>query len=408
MKTFLFILILIASFQFSFSQNLGKLKPGKWLGELQLTSVEKLPFNLEVKKTKNTYTFTVLNADERIELTTSELINDSLHVLFPLFNSELVFKIHSKKKIEGYWVNKNKKNYRVPFKAIVSKANRFEAIENGKNEDFSGRWETEFSKDGLDKYPALGIFQQSSDKISGTFLTETGDYRFLEGNIYGNQLFLSCFDGSHAFLFKATKKEDGSLDGKFYSGNHWNSEWVAVKNDTFELPHPDSITYIKDDTSVLNFELKDLNGKTYSYPNENLKNKVVIIQLMGTWCPNCMDETRYFKELFDKYHSQGLEIISIGYEVGEDYNQYVKRIKAYQEKLKLDFTFLVGGQASKGLAAEQFPMLSDVTSFPTSIFIGKDGSIQRIHTGFNGPGTGVYYIEYIEKTEALIQSLLKN
>lgn len=408
MKTFLRSLLFLSLFQFGFSQNSGKIKPGIWAGELQLTTVEKLPFGLEIKKTKSSYTFTVLNADERIELTASNVINDSIRVQFPLFNSELVFKVHSKKHLQGYWINHNKSNYRVPFKAKPSKGNRFEEIAYEETKQFGGKWEAEFSKDGQDAYPALGIFKQSNDKITGTFLTETGDYRFLEGNVYGNQLLLSCFDGSHAFLFKGIKKPDGTIDGKFFSGNHWESEWKAIKNDSFELPNPDSITYVKDNSAELSFKFNDINGKVYNYPNEQLKDKVVIIQFMGTWCPNCMDETRFFKEMYDKYHAQGLEIVSICYEVGDNYDQYVSRVEAYKERLALDFTFLIGGKASKNLASEQFPMLSSVSSFPTSLFIGKDGTIQRIHTGFNGPGTGIYYTDYTKKTEELIQLLLQD
>ena len=36
-------------------------------------------------------------------------------------------------------------------------------------------------------------------------------------------------------------------------------------------------------------------------------------------------------------------------------------------------------------------------SFPTSIFIGKDGNVWRIHTGFNGPATGKAYIDFKNK-----------
>ena len=135
--------------------------------------------------------------------------------------------------------------------------------------------------------------------------------------------------------------------------------------------------------------------------------KITIIQIMGTWCPNCMDETRYYKELYTKYHAQGLEIISVGYEVGENFEDFSKKIKLLKERLDLNFTFLVGVSASKNLASEQFSMLNEVISFPTSIFIGKDGTVKRVHTGFNGPGTGSYYNEYVEKTNKLIEEMLK-
>lgn len=127
---------------------------------------------------------------------------------------------------------------------------------------------------------------------------------------------------------------------------------------------------------------------------------------MGTWCPNCLDEANYYKKLYQKYHDKGLEIISIGYELSDDYSEQVSAIRRFKNALQLDFHFLVGGKASKNIASEQFNMLNEVISFPTSIYIGRDGLVKRIHTGFNGPGTGSYYKEYVENTNSLIESLL--
>ena len=169
---------------------------------------------------------------------------------------------------------------------------------------------------------------------------------------------------------------------------------------------PDSITILKKDNPAFSFNLKTVNGADYSFPNQETRGKVVIIQIMGTWCPNCMDETNYYKELYDKYHSKGLEIISIGYETSESFEDQAKKILTLKQRKNLDFTFLVGGKASKEIASEQFKMLNEVISFPTSIYIGRDGQVKRIHTGFNGPGTGEVYTEYVKKTNALIESLL--
>jgi thiol-disulfide isomerase/thioredoxin len=163
---------------------------------------------------------------------------------------------------------------------------------------------------------------------------------------------------------------------------------------------------MRDDASLVKFTLKDLNGKDFAFPNNLTSGKVVIIQIMGTWCPNCMDETKYYIELYNKYHEQGLEIISIGYEAPDSFEEQAAKIRRLKERYNLNFTFLVGGKANKNKASQDFAMLNEVISFPTTIFIGRDGLVKRIHTGFNGPGTGKYYTEYVEKTNALIESLL--
>lgn len=394
------------------SQNLNglKLKKGKWHSELKLTANDVLPFDLIITKNKSNYQFKVMNGEEEIELASPSVINDSVHVPFSVFNSELIFSVSDKKNIEGWWYNYNKgKNYRIPFIAFKKKTNRFNSSvkKNKKNTpDLSGKWEVTFEPNTSSSYPAVGIFEQNKSTLTGTFLTETGDYRYLAGNTINDSLFLSCFDGSHAFLFKAAYN-DGNLDGKFFSGNHWNSSWIGKKNEAFELTDPEKLTYLKED-HAFNFNLPDLNGDTLFFPNESYKNKVVIVQIMGSWCPNCLDETRYFKELYSKYHDRGLEIISIGYETGKSFEDFKGNIERLKNTLELDFTFLIGGKASKGLAKEHFSMLNNIISFPTTVFIGRDGEVKSVHTGFSGPGTGEYYTEYVNKTNALIESLLAN
>lgn len=390
--------------------KLPHLKSGVWTGKLSLNSTASLPFKLEIKKSKSDYTFIIYNGKESIQLQNLQIQNDSIHIEFPSFNSKLVLKAKGRKTLKGYWINHNKGvNYTIPCQLSAGYFKRFPNnklyLSHIQPVNYDGKWESTFEPGTKDAYKALGIFTQSFSNIEGTFLSETGDYRFLEGNVVADSLYLSCFDGSHAFLFTGKLKKD-SIHGKFYSGKHWETDWNAVRNAEFKLQHPDSLTYIVD-TNPFSFQLKDLEGKDFHFPNKDYKNKVTIIQIMGTWCPNCMDETRYFKELYDTYHSQGLEIISVGYEVGNDFSEHAAKIKKLQERLNLDFQFLVGGAANKNLASEHFNMLNQIISFPTSIFIGKDGQIRKIHTGFNGPGTGQYYIDFVNETNLFIETLLK-
>lgn len=404
------LLIFLVFSNFSHSQNgqIDKIKRGKWIAELNLNDQDDLPFYMIIEKKKKLYSFSVVNGDEHIQLEGPILLNDSLHVRFPYFNSELVFAIDNKKAITGYWQNFNKgDNYTIPFSAQRKKSYQFSmASKKTTSVNFNGRWEVEFEPNTESSYPAVGVFAQEENKneVYGTFLTETGDYRYLAGNSIKDSLYLSCFDGSHAFLFKA-HNNNGVLKGKFFSGTHWNSEWEAKQNDDFELTSPDDLTYLTDSSSV-SFQLKTLKGDSYNFPNEEVKNKVVIIQIMGSWCPNCLDESMYYKSLYEKYNSMGLEIISIGYEAGDSFDDYSKSIERLKNKLDIDFTFLVGGNAKKSLAGEHFNMLNEIISFPTSIFIGRDGKVKKIHTGFNGPGTGSYYSNYVQKTNALVEYLL--
>jgi thiol-disulfide isomerase/thioredoxin len=375
---------------------------------MQLTKTDQLPFEILVNEHSGSFQLTVINGEEEIVLSKpKKIVGDSLEVEFPYFRSILRFQIHSKKEIRGSWYNLYKKNYRIPFVAKFNpKKLRFSHIPvKAERSFFKGKWEVHFEPGTSGTYPAVGMFEQDDKKnsLTGTFLTETGDYRYLSGNATKDSLYLSCFDGSHAFLLKAAFQND-SLYGTFYSGNHWSSEWIGFKNDLFELKSPEELTYPTN--QPLQFELQTLDGSTYSYPNKDLEGKVVIIQIMGSWCPNCLDESHYYKQLYNNYHDKGLEILSVGYEIGDSFDDHKANILKLKEKLNLEFTFLVGGNAKKALASEHFSALNEVISFPTSIYIGRDGTIRRVHTGFNGPGTGQLYKDYVQQTNALIESLL--
>lgn len=392
---------------FGQTDQLPKLKIGAWTGHLSLASNAELPFQIKVEGSGRNYTVSVINGEEMITLEKGKNINDSIHFSFPSFNSKLVVKNKGKKKLKGYWLNLNKgANYKIPFTAKYGYTTRFNVGKIPQTFPYlDGKWETTFEPGTKNSYKGVGLFHQSENKVEGTFRTETGDFRFLEGNVTLDSLFLSCFDGSHAFLIKSRIVQD-SMYGDFYSGTHWKGKWIAKCNEAFELGHPDSLTYLINE-DPFSFSLKDLSGKDFTFPNDTYTNKVTIIQIMGTWCPNCMDETMYFKELYDQYNSQGLEIIAVGYEVGNSFEEHVEKINRLRNKYKLPFQFLVGGAANKGLASEHFKMLNKIISFPTAIFIGKDGTVRKVHTGFNGPGTGEYYTEYVKETEAFIQSLLQ-
>lgn len=396
------LLLIIVSATTVHAQKISLLT-GSYSAYLQLNETTQLPVHLTVEKKQKRILLVVHNAEERIELMNGIKKGDTVILPFPNFDSELRFITYKKKEIRGFWFNYNKgTNYKIPFFANFNQKSKKKETPCG---NMSGKWETHFSPKTEDEENALGIIAQDQNHLTGTFRTETGDYRFLEGFIEGSKFYLSAFDGSHAFLLNGILK-DQQIQGYFYSGKHYSTDFIARYNPDYELRDPDSITTLKKSDIPFRFNLKTIDGTDYSFPNKETRGKVIIIQIMGTWCPNCMDETNYYKELYDKYHSKGLEIISIGYEAADSFEDQVQKIRTLKERKNLDFTFLVGGKASKGIASEQFKMLNEVISFPTSIYIGRDGEVKRIHTGFNGPGTGSVYIEYVNKTNALIESLL--
>jgi len=378
-----------------------KIKTGTWRTEFKLSSTSTLPFIIEYNKKANS--IVLINASERISLKNVQIIGNKISVKFPIFNSEIKGTIISKKRIEGFWHNYSKgKDYKIPFVSICNSKSRFDKPQTN-SKQFEGKWEVTFDYNDS-KEKAIGIFENKNGSMHGTFLTETGDFRFLEGVSNGNSLELSCFDGSHAFLFTSELRND-TLWGEFLSGNHYKTNWFAVRNENFELRDPEKLTYLVNDDPI-NFNLTQLDGKKYTFPNKSTENKVVLLQIMGTWCPNCMDETNYLTDLYDK-HKNDIEIIGIGFEVGETEEDRINAILKYKKHMEIDYPLLVGGDACKPCAVKIFPMLNNIMSFPTLLIIDKKGDVRKIHTGFSGPSTGKYYADFIQHTNEFIEELIK-
>jgi thiol-disulfide isomerase/thioredoxin len=206
-------------------------------------------------------------------------------------------------------------------------------------------------------------------------------------------------------LFEGKVVND-SIYGKFYSGTNYQTDWVAVKDPNATLRDPSKLTYVENEKDFNFSTLKTLKGKAFDAKKFG-NNKVVIYQIMGTWCPNCIDELHYFKELHKKYNDQGLEIVALAYEVGTNEKSQIKRLKAFKKRLSIPYEVVLAGASSKEVASSQFPMLNGIMSFPTSVVVGRNGKIEYVHTGFSGPATGAVYEEYTREMDELIKTLLR-
>ncbi len=336
----------------------------------------------------------VFNGEETIEAVDVVWEGDLLRFRMPAFNNGFFLTV-TDEGLSGRWHNYAKGDYAIPVTMVpVADGKKGEA-----SQDVTGRWKVEFSKGTEDAYIALGIFSQNGATVTGTFRTTTGDYRYLEGTMEGDTVTLSCFDGSHAFLFEAEMVE-GRLNGTFYSGKHWNEPWVANKAPDFELPDPDTLTFVKEGERF-DFSMPNTEGEIVAF--KDFAGKATIVQITGTWCPNCMDETLLLNDLYDKYHDRGLEIVALAFEPADDFKEATEYIERFAADLKVQYPILVAGTKDKGEAAEELPMLNHIMSFPTTLFFDKEGNLLKVHTGFNGPSTGQVYTDFVEEVTRLIE-----
>ena len=272
--------------------------------------------------------------------------------------------------------------------------------------DITGRWEVTFAEDDGTGSFAIGEFDQQGARVTGTFLTPKGDYRYLAGEVDGRNIYLSTFDGAHAFVFTATALADGSLAGDFWSGTRWHESWTGNRNFDATLPDAFGLTFLKEGYDRFGFSFPDLDGNAVSLADEKYAGKVVLVTLSGTWCPNCADEAEFLAGYHRENRDRGLEVITLLYEHFEDFETAAGRGRALKEKHGIEFDVLVAGSSDKTRAAETLPMLNHVLAFPTMIFIDRGGEVREIHTGFAGPGTGEHYLAFKNRFTSLVDELL--
>ena len=381
-------------------------RAGAWLLELDLGEGNILPFGFDLAHDSAGWQITVHNGTEHIVVDDVHFANDTMRVRMPLFDSEFVGVFSSDTVFAGQWSNHLKgPDYHIPFIATAGDRSRFALRNTNSARDMSGAWETHYSQGTPDAYDAIGVFTQDGSHASGTFVTETGDYRYLDGVVDGDSLKLSCFDGTHAFLFKAGWRND-SLFGRFWSGTHWQEPWVAVRNASYKLRDPDSLTALREGYDMADFSFPGLDGGMVSPKDEEHAGRVLMVQVMGSWCPNCVDETLLLDEMYAKYHDDGLSVIALAFEQHTDSVKAIAGLKRFRDRLHVKYDIAYAGPANKDAAARQLPFLDHVMSYPTCIFIDRAGKVRRIRTGFYGPGTGEHYLNYRRNLEQFLERML--
>jgi len=394
------------------------LPPGSWRGVLKLpleneakiSAVEEevkeyvvekryreLPFIFNVNYiTQDSFIIEIINGEEKI--IASDIVyaldrstaKDTLTINFPAYDT-YIKAIYEETFIEGAWYVNYKENYSIPFIAYQGQNERFKVGPEKASVDLTGEWDVTFDHDkGENAYPARGVFKQEGDHLTGTFKTETGDYRFLEGTVADKKFYLSVFDGSHAFLFEGKQTGENELTGQFLSGKHYLSNWVATRSKTSSsLTSPYNLSKATTEKPIA-FAFSNPDGQMVSLDDDRFQGKPKLVNVMGTWCPNCRDEVNFLKENYQKISDAGFEIISLGFERYRDDQKSRDAIKRYQETMDIPWTMLHAGYYNKSEATEILPFVDKVISYPTLFFLDQNNRVQKIHTGFNGPATEEY------------------
>lgn len=378
---------------------------GAYRATLQLPGGE-APFALEVAKEDSSFVLYLANDTERTRVDNVRLAGRELTATFPGYENTLRARMY-RDRLEGEitLIKAGGKEQKIPFHATRGETHRFYKQSLSDNADLAGRWEMTLTSEG-EATRAVAIFQQQHDRVTGTVMTPTGDHRFLDGQVHGDEAQLSTFAGGLAYLYKFKVNDRGELEGDVWQGLASHSTLKATRNENATLDGAGPRTELKDDAPRFDFTFPDVDGRKVSLHDEPFRGKVVIVTLGGSWCPNCHDEAMFLVPFHKEYQAKGVEIIALMFERHGEFERAAQAVRGYRKDLGIEFPTLIAGLSETEDASKALPTLSGIYGYPTTILVDRTGAVRNIHLGFSGPATGRHYEQYVAEFRALVDELV--
>lgn len=378
---------------------------GVWRAAFKLSSGVEVPvvFDIHTDKDGGRKAF-FHNGEERFEGGRVAQTGDSLFVYLDQFDNELAFHI-TDSALTGVLRRQDRTGVPLPVKAVRGDTVRFKGSRQPPAGDLTGTYAISFTGGNGKEEKAVGVLRQDGNRLHGTFLRITGDARYLEGLVEDDHFFLSSFIGSTPVYYRGDFTSTGRLTGESV-GVRGNLHFTGVRDETAALPDAYGLTGLKNGYTSFDFSFPDLNGRPLTLHDAKFKDKVVIVTIGGTWCPNCIDEATFLAPWYIANRSRGIEVVSIFYERQLDTAYVKKALTRFRERFNIQFDQVFGGLADKQVVAASLPELNTFLAFPTTIIIDKKGRVARIHTGYSGPATGKYYQQFIKEFDEEINALL--
>ena len=370
---------------------------GQWDATVVVNELE-IPFLFEIADDGERVQGTFFNGPLRIRSTDGRFENGTLALAFDQYASAIEA-TYVDGRLDGRYVRGRRGAY--PFTAQPASTNEPAAADAP---SIAGVWTipTESSKG---ERAWRFIVRQTGAEVSGAILRVDGDTGNLTGAYRDGKFAMSHFSGARPLLLEVTLEDDGSL--RLLQNRQ--GELTAVRSDSAAaaaLPKPTDPsrhTTVADPDEAFRFGFPDLEGRIVTNEDARFAGQVVVVNITGSWCPNCHDEAPFLAELYDTYRELGLEMVGLAFEEAGQLEDPA-RLRAFIEEYGLGYTFLLAGVPDD--LNEKIPQAVNLNAFPTTFILGRDGRVRGVHAGFPSPASGSFYTEARDEVTTLVEALL--
>jgi peroxiredoxin len=387
---------------------------GVWRAFVKNNSGEEVAFTLEIKREGDAIIGSLVNGDDRTTSTSGSFDGKTLRLRYDFYDGELIAEIDGDQ-LRGEFTRQRRRSILKRELRARRGDTSTTSLSSGGNSgrsgaDISGEWVMRVGEAPKQSF-WRAAFKQEGSLLRGTIIPVSGDWGELTGVFENNQLTLNRFDGINSRIFKATLTPQGTLEGFVDLGGSEPKRKVVAERLTANnrqivaaLPDPNNYTRMSNPAEPFRFSFPDLEGRVVSSSDERFKNKVVIVTISGSWCPNCHDESPVLQEFYDRYHARGLEVVALSFEYTGNAARDMEQIRIFARRHGIKFPMLYAGVTDE--AEKKLSQLVNFGAYPTTIYIGRDGLVKHIHAGFEGKATGERFTRLKTEMEELIKKLL--
>lgn len=399
-----FVICLLSVSLFSCSRHKVQPPVGLWDATVSTPSGARVSFQLEVENRNGAISGTLINGDDRNESSSGSFDGETLHLRFDYYDGDLTATFANDTlsgKFSRQW-----KRETLTREFLAHRHEGQPPSDTARLRSLLGEWVV--SIDGAARKSLLAVTDVDG-QLRATLLEASGDWGTFTGRILNDGFEFSRFDGINARVIQGQIVRDvltGVIDRGLKSKPVAFNAERANETNRKTLPDPATFARIRNKSVPFQFSFADLDGKLVSNADPRFADKVVIITITGSWCPNCHDEAPVLEDLYRRHRDEGLEVVALAFEYTGDALRDAEQLRSFVRRHSLTFPVLLAGTTDEGDIERKIPQIENFGGYPTTLFLGRDGRVRRIHTGFDGQATGQRYVQLKAEMEEWVTELL--